>query len=173
MPNDKWKTPNTEDHPIIDLISMVLGQIDLDPTADDAKKNIPALRHYNREDDSLRPESQWLGTVYMNPPFSKPMPFVAKLCAEMVQGRTSEAIILVKSGVLHNKGTGSLIREFSNAACLWGAGLSRRIAFLDENDNAVPGADFDCSLVYFGHDQEKFCRVFSHFGICVSMDNTK
>lgn len=37
---------------------------------------IPALKHYSVEDDSLT--QPWFGRVWMNPPFSKPRPWVEK-----------------------------------------------------------------------------------------------
>jgi hypothetical protein len=37
---------------------------------------IPALKHYSEEDDAL--VQPWFGNVWMNPPYSKPTPWVDK-----------------------------------------------------------------------------------------------
>lgn len=167
MANDRWKTPNTEAHPIITLVLKVMGEIDLDPTADSAKANIPAHQHYSVEDNSLLESNEWAGKVYMNPPFSNPLPFVNRLCMEYEQQNIAEAIVLVKAGTVHNKGTGSLFRLHASAFCFWGAGLSTRIAYLNEDDVPTPGADFDCSLVYLGGNPKLFKNVFSDYGNCL------
>lgn len=167
MPNDNWKTPNTPEQPIIKLVLDVIGycgKVDLDPTADDAKSHIPARKHYNKADNSLRDECEWRGTVFMNPPFSKPVFFFHKFCEEFTKDNIQEGIILAKSGVVHNKGTGRLIEQNASAICLWGAGKARRIAYLDGNDQPVHGADFDSVLIYFGEDPLCFTSVFSNYG---------
>lgn len=71
---------------------------------------------------------------------------------------------LLKSGTIHNKGTGKLIEEYASAVCFWGAGKNRRIGFITPNGEQRMSADFDCVLVYFGRDWRKFNTVFSPYG---------
>ena len=74
--SDCWYTPPH----IVELVIQVLGQIDLDPCADDGK-HIPALFHYTAIDDGL--EREWKERVFMNPPYSCPGKWMSKLQAEV------------------------------------------------------------------------------------------
>lgn len=166
MSNDCWKTPNQPNQPIVDLVLKVLGAIDLDPTSDDSG-HIPAAKYYTSFYSCFWPSNEWYGRVYMNPPFSNPKPFVQRLCEEYANAHITEAIALLKSGTIHNKGTGSLIADYATAMCFWGAGRNSRIAFLNEDNEAIAGADFDCTLVYFGSNPQKFVNTFAPYGHCV------
>lgn len=169
MANDYWRTPDTTQHPILTICEKVfnIGKIDLDPTADYLKL-VRASQHYTEKEDCLK--QTWSAcNAFMNPPFSNPYPFISKLALEYSQAHIQEAIILAKLGVLANKGTGSIIRNTSKSVCIWGAGKSSRIAFLNEKGDAVKGADFDCCLIYFGSDSTNFCRVCRNFGLVVNL----
>ena len=52
---------------------------DLDVAAPIGGSYVPANRYYTEQDDGLAQE--WNGKVWMNPPFSKPSPWVAKFIA--------------------------------------------------------------------------------------------
>jgi len=164
-PKDRWRTPNNDEQPIIKLVQNVFGRIDLDPTADD-NKSVPALNHFTEQDNCLI--RTWAGnsTIYMNPPFSNPLPFIEKLVAEYGKGHIQEAIGLFKVGVLSNKGTGKVIKKSFSAVCLWGGNV-RRIGFVDATGNIQHGADFDCCIVYWGQNVKKFCHVFAPYGSTV------
>jgi hypothetical protein len=162
--SDEYYTPNTPEQPILDLVVKVLGNIRLDPCAD-AKKNVPADEHWTIEDDSLG--APWEGKTFLNPPFSNPFPFLERLCLYHSSGDIPEAIALLKSGAVHNKGTGMLIENHASAICFWGAGKSSRMAFINTSGEIKKNADFDCILVYFGHKPANFIRVFANYGHCV------
>ena len=49
---------------------------DLDVAAPIGGSNVPAHKYYTQEDDGLT--QPWFGNVWMNPPFSKPSPWVDK-----------------------------------------------------------------------------------------------
>lgn len=125
--NDYWRTPNTNEQPILTMVSAVLDGIGLDATSDDAK-SVPAGSHFTQADSCLDKSWNGLGPVFMNPPFSKLLPFVEKLVQEYKAGYIPEAITLLKAGTLHNKGTGSLIWSSASAVCHWGCGKALRIA---------------------------------------------
>jgi len=165
MSNDLWRTPNTNEHPIIDLCNKTFscGYIDLDPVSD-LNKSVKAKQHYTEEDNCLRLD--WLAeTVFMNPPFSNPLPFVKKLVEQhQYKANVYEAIGLFKIGVLANKGTGSVIRNSAKSICIWGAGKSSRIAFLNQDGEPIKGADFDCCLIYWGYNAINFDYTFSKYG---------
>ena len=68
--SDEWYTPA--------ILFNQLGLIfDLDVASPiDNKSHVPADRRYTMEDDGL--SQPWLGRVWMNPPYSKPSPWVTK-----------------------------------------------------------------------------------------------
>jgi hypothetical protein len=155
------------------LVAQALGgDIDLDPTADDAL-SVPAFNHLTANNDCLEyPWTQLLSvhqsTVFINPPFDAPHLYLERLVNYrcMIEG----AIALLKVGTLANKKTGALIREGASAVCVWGAGKVGRMAFIDHEGYQVSGADFDTCLVYFGNDPSLFLEVFTDWGLCMRID---
>ena len=167
--SDENYTPNTKDQPVIQLVENVLGIIDLDPCSP-ANPTVPALKHFTIEDDCLTQE--WQGKVFLNPPYSNPYPFLEKLCIELGEGRVTEAIALLKSGTQHNKKTGVLIRHFASAICQWNAGTGSRLGFMTPDGEHRKGADFDCSLIYFGHSWTTFYAHFFEYGHVMATERT-
>lgn len=161
---DCWRTPNNERSPILNLVDRVFGKIGLDPTAD-PQKRVPATKHFTKNDDCLiRDWYTEQGTVFMNPPFSDPLPFVQKLVDEIELGSVQKAIALLPSRCLHNKGTGQLIAKTAPCYLLW---RSPRIAFLDANGKPAKNSDFDCCLVYWGDNPQLFRETFEAYGTIV------
>lgn len=160
---DLWRTPNTSEQPIIDTVARVFGgAIGLDPTSD-KDKSVPAKAHITQDEDCL--VIPWAATsVFMNPPFSNPLPFVQRLCYFFSTEDISEAIGLFRLGVISNQGTGALIADTASAYCVWGGGKARRIAFLNAYGVPVHGADFDCCLIYWGDEPKNFADKFQKFG---------
>jgi hypothetical protein len=54
-------------------------KFDLDVAASELETFVPAVKKYTIEDDGL--EQNWFGLVWMNPPYSKPTPWVEKFIA--------------------------------------------------------------------------------------------
>ena len=170
-----FRTPNTPDQPVLMLAAYALGgAIDVDCTADDAL-SVPAKLHITAACDFLRPVltavegevCRWNdggNAAFMNPPFGNPKPFVERLLQAHQLGVIDSSIMLLKSGCIHNKGTGTLIRNHSQAVCFWGAGKASRLAFLDHEGEQVVGADFDCIFVYTGLDRYRFAGIFQDYG---------
>ena len=162
--SDENYTPNTPEQPIINLVLKVFGgTIDLDPCSNSLDSpNVPADNHLIQDDDSIN--MVWWGKVYLNPPYSNPFPFLKTLTDSYVYGATKEAIALLKSGTVHNKGTGQLIESHASAVCFWGAGKNTRIGFINPAGKQRKNADFDCALIYFGTNWQWFRDVFSPYG---------
>ncbi len=156
--SDKWYTPPN----IQDLVAQVLGEIDLDPCADDGR-HIAAAHHYTATDDGLNQE--WQGRVFMNPPYSCPGVWMAKLQAEVKALRVSEAIALVPAATDTN--WLSPLLE-SQPVCFW----KGRIKFLDKNykPQKSPARQSHC-LVYWGADSQKFKQVFDDVGVVKNVKN--
>jgi phage N-6-adenine-methyltransferase len=64
-------------------------QFDLDVAAPIGGSHVPAHNYYTEEDDGLI--QQWSGNVWMNPPFSKPSPWVEKF----IENRQGVALLVV------------------------------------------------------------------------------
>jgi len=160
---DCWRTPNNFEQPILDLVAKALGgTIGLDPTADD-RHNVPAQRYFTKTDNCLI-QDDWespAGTVFMNPPFSNPLPFLEKLVNAIGRGQLKEAIVLLPVSCLCNQGTGPLIDKYAQMTCHW---YSRRIAFVGEDDRVHKKHNIDCCLIYFGINSQRFSDVFEKFG---------
>jgi len=68
--SDEWYTPES-------LFNQLGLHFDLDVASPiDNKSHVPANRRYTIEDDGLA--QPWEGRVWMNPPYSKPSPWVSK-----------------------------------------------------------------------------------------------
>ena len=161
--SDEWYTPDTPKQPVISSVATALGgRIGLDPTADPDRR-VPAARHFTKDDDCLTREARG-ETIFCNPPFSNPLPFLRWCANQVEEGRSPQAIMLCKSGVLSNQGTGALIQEFATATCHWrhngrirftpGAAVLERLSREFEAGRRAScrptSADFDTILINFG-----------------------
>jgi len=165
-PNN-WKTPENKEQPIVSLVKKALGgQIYLDPCSDSGC-NIPATMRYFKWSDGLASHNVWQKTVFINPPFSDPFPWVERTCLEIARGSVSAAVMLLKAGVISNIGTGDLINKYASAICHWRG----RINFLNDEGNAVKGSDFDCVFVYFGARLDLFRGAFGGRGTIATIEN--
>ncbi len=148
--SDCWYTPPE----IIALIQQCLEGITLDPCADDGK-HIESCYHLTTAEDGL--SHQWFGRVFMNPPYSCPGVWIAKLQEEFNCGRVEEVIALMPVAT-DTKWFHPLIS--SNLICFW----KGRIKFLDVNyQPKMPARQSHC-LIYWGKNQSRFRQVFSPFG---------
>ena len=105
------------------------------------------------------------GNWFMNCPFSNPLEFLEKLVFEHLKTQSS-AVVLLKSGCIHNKGTSPIIWDCASAICFH----TPRLEFYNENLQSVNGADFDCITAYFGSDNNKFVNDFSVLGECRNLN---
>ena len=151
LSSDQWYTPPN----ISELIIQVLGQITLDPCADEGK-HIRAAQYYTASDDGLIQE--WNGRVFMNPPYSQPGAWIKKLQAEFESGRVTEAIALVPAAT-DTKWLSPILK--SQPVCFW----TGRIKFLDTNYKPRLSARQSHCLVYWGENWERFKEVFDSYGV--------
>ncbi len=148
---------------ITQLILAVLGEIDLDPAADDGK-HISAKTHYTIADNGLKQE--WHGKVFMNPPYSCSGEWVTKLNSEFLSGKVTEAIALLPAST----DTKWFQPLWNQPICFWRG----RITFLDENYEVLksPARQSHC-FIYWGENVEKFSQVFSQYGEVTLPTKTK
>jgi phage N-6-adenine-methyltransferase len=103
----KWKPstyrsrPNwwTSDHwqpiDVIRKLAEDFGPFDLDPCA--TSQSAKAPQFFTRRENGLR--QKWHGRVFLNPPYSKPAPWLQKAIEETVSGRASVVVALLPSDV--------------------------------------------------------------------------
>jgi hypothetical protein len=159
---DEYYTPPY----IIAAARQVLGTIDLDPASCAlAQRVIQAEAYLTKADDGL--SVPWYGTVWLNPPYSKPAPFVTKLIIERDLGNTTAAIIITNNGTETAWGQALLARY---PVCFVGAGSSggngSRISFWQADpDEPKKGNRYAQMIFYLGNEPEKFAKVFGQFGV--------
>ncbi|MBV6625134.1 MAG: hypothetical protein KI793_19775 [Rivularia sp. (in: Bacteria)] len=148
---DCWYTPPS----IIELVIQVLGEINLDPCADDGR-HIPTAKHYTFDDNGL--EQSWCGKVYMNPPYSHPGVWMKKLQLEFSTCNVDEAIALVPAATDTNWLSPVLKTQ---PVCFW----KGRIKFLGQDYQPKSSARQSHVLVYWGNNRQKFREVFEEYGV--------
>ena len=160
--SDLWQTPLF----IVKLVKDCFGgAIDLDPATTIANPT-GAEQFFTPDDDGL--QQVWRRRVFLNPPYSNPFPWVDKLAFSYKEKGVEEAIALLPSRCLHNKGTGGIIAQSASAFCSWRG----RIAFIRDG-RPHPGTDFDSALVYWGVRSQKFCEVFEGHGLVSLVYNSE
>ena len=152
--SDVWGTPDF----ILELVRQLYGgAIDLDVCT---QKDNPtgAIKFYTAKDDGLT--QKWSGNIWLNPPYSKPQPWLEKLVDEYQTGNVTQAVILVKAGVFQNKGTAPLIRTAS-AKLHWYGRLNFKPLRAGKSDRKSP--DFDVAMAYWGSQSDYFSTLFGEF----------
>ena len=137
-----WYTPPA----IVSAVVGVLGQIDLDPCAEDRDpKTVPARVHITKADDGLA--ADWFGRVYMNPPYGSAIPYwIAKLLDAYTSGAVRSAVALVPA----RTDTDWFWPLYNYPICF----VHGRLNF-SAHENSAP---FPSALVYLGRDKEDFAR---------------
>ena len=174
--SNHWFTPDTTEQPVLTVVKMALGgAIALDPTSDGTGRT-GAKRHITERENCLIQQAR-NETIFCNPPFDDPLPFVEWCALEVEERRSPQAIMLCKAGVLANQGTGKIIKQFATATCHWhhngriefipGPGviarLEREYAEGKRRSPTPSTADFDCVFINFG-PWEQFATCFDFYG---------
>jgi hypothetical protein len=153
--SDEWYTPEY----IIEPARIVLGKIDLDPAScKEAQTVIRATTSLWKAHNSLSPRYPWLGRVWLNPPYSGPLPWVEKLLAEYGNGNTKAALLLVNT--TNSPQWARLLWQSEHRVCL----LGKRIKFWRPDRPEGKGFDRDQMIWYVGPNPQKFADVFSEWG---------
>lgn len=100
------------------------------------------------------------GTVWCNPPYSIPHPFLLSIAEAYNAGRG-----LVKAAImLVNVATDTAIQQRMLAASSARCWVSGRIAFLDPTGKPIKGNRYSQVVFYLGKNPAKFAAEFSRFG---------
>jgi len=149
----EWYTPPD----ILELVTRVLGTISLDPCSNshDAP-NVPAARHFTREDDGLA-QSWQTDTLFMNPPYGSEIgAWVEKLAGEYEARQVRAAIALLPA----RTDTAWFRRLRDYPRCF----VAGRLKFVSPDSGEVNPAPFPSMLVYLGPAPERFAQVFAAIG---------
>jgi len=144
----------------IDRARIALGRIDCDPCSSvEAQKVVKAIRFHTEATDGLRARIRWSGRVWLNPPYSDPSPWVAKLIAEYESGRCRAAVALL------NARTGSgWFQALSRIA--WRCEKRKRIRFYGPATTGRSGF-VDQVFFYLGDEPDRFRSAFHQVGVFV------
>ena len=148
---NEWYTPPA----IIEAARAVLGGIDLDPASSaQAQCTVQATQYLTFDDDGL--ESEWVGRVWLNPPYSKALigAFVEKLI-----GSPEVTTWITLTNNATETAWGAALLGRADAVCF----VTGRVRFLDPA--GVPGAPLQGQMVCAcGIDRDRFTKQFSAMG---------
>jgi ParB family chromosome partitioning protein len=151
---NEWYTPPE----YIAAAHLVLGDIDLDPASSPvANEIVQAKRIFTRQENGLTQE--WQGKIWMNPPYEVKLidQFCDKLHTSVLEGRVSEAIVLVNNA--------TETRWFHTLINIAAAVVfpTSRIKF--HSPTGVMGAPLQGqAFIYIGARQDRFLTAFRSFG---------
>lgn len=138
---------------ILDLVVDCFGFIELDPCSNcKIEPNVPALRHYVKEDNGLA--HPWRAkTLFLNPPYGYEIKkWIVKLINEFESGNLQEGIALLPART--DTQWFDALSDFP--FCL----VVGRITFVGSENNAP----FPSVIFYLGKNVRKFYSIFSTIG---------
>ena len=148
--SDEHNTPSY----LIEAAREVMGSIDLDPMSNLlANEQVRANTYYTKEEDGL--SKDWLGNVWLNPPFSLSKLAILKLVNAYENTEINQAILLVKSDVSTQKY--KLLYPYPFCE------LNKRVKFITP-DNNNQGSPFPVVMFYLGKNYYKWNKVMSRYG---------
>lgn len=148
------REPTTDDFTTpLRIVNVVhaFGAIGLDP-ATNLTSYIVARQRVMLPDDGLSIVWRGHGTVWCNPPYSDPLPWVKKGLAE-----ADEILYLLPTQTATEWGRRLL--DGCNAICFVGFRIAFEIDGLPQ-----PGAQFSCAIYYRGPRAARFTEVFAVLG---------
>lgn len=152
--SDDWFTPADIIERVTDLFG---GRIDTDPASNRvAQRVVQASVWYEERDNGL--EQPWYGNVFLNPPYSNPAPWVARLIEEYQDGGITAAVVLV-----NNQTEADWFQDLFKVAtpCFHDG----RIHFWRPDREGKSGARQGQVIFYLGPDVQAFRDHFGDLGM--------
>jgi ParB family chromosome partitioning protein len=151
---------------IVDACRLVMCKIHIDPASCQAAQDvIKADRYETAETDGLRGRCNWIGNVWLNPPYSTPLVdrFVEKLRHEISEQHTKQACVLTnnctETGWFHDLvDVSSAVLFFRGRVAFWRPGREKK-TFGRRGQ----------TLFYFGPNVDDFCRELGWRGWVVEV----
>ena len=151
---DEWYTPAE----YIEAARRVMGSIDLDPASCDmAQTVVKADVYLTKAENGLA--QRWIReNVWVNPPYSNPAPWVAKVLREFDSTGpfTKQAVVLVNNAT-ETEWFQSLLKRFP--VCM----LNKRIAFWRHDQSGITARQGQ-AIFYLGPNVGAFINEFETFG---------
>jgi hypothetical protein len=163
--SDNYYTPST----YIESSRIAMGSIELDPCSSElANETIKADVIYTLE-DSMFNHHLICDSLWFNPPYSDPLPFVSKVAYEYKIGNTKQIC-----GLLNLDCSTKWFQEvaaISTAFCF----LRKRIQFFKANDEqtVITGTcqNNKCQFIFYaGYRTDEFIKEFNRYGLCMKND---
>jgi len=92
---DQFGLPLSDSYCTPSWLTAMLPQVDLDPCSN-PRSTVRAKRTYSLEKKLDGLKLPWNGSVFLNFPYSDPLPWIMKLNEDLLAGRCTEAIVLCK-----------------------------------------------------------------------------
>jgi ParB family chromosome partitioning protein len=145
---------------LVEAARTVMGGIDLDPAScATAQQVLQARTWYGEQLGGLA--QHWRGRMWLNPPFSEPLPWAKTTICHWRAGDVSVALLLVR-GDTSTEYSGLLARAAPGVCFL------PRVDFWPQRINPKTGkpssSDFPVLLWYLGADVARFRSVFDRYG---------
>lgn len=143
--NDQWATPQWFVKRLAlqfcrpALAGNQIVQFDLDPCA--TKSTAKAPKYYTIDDNGLK--KKWLGRVFVNPPFSNPLPWVRKAARQVEKGNADVVVMLLPCSMATNW-FHEWVLPYAQIHYIKG-----RIAFEDWKGRPKSGNRYDCFIAAY------------------------
>lgn len=92
---DQYGNPYSDSYTTPPWLTALLPMASIDPCSN-PRSTVKAKRTFSLEKNLNGLRLPWVGSVFLNFPYSDPTPWVTKLIAELTLGRCTEAIVLCK-----------------------------------------------------------------------------
>lgn len=161
LEKDDWQTPDW----VIDAIEEHHGVIHTDP-AQGPGTEIGKVYNHDESDDGLN--SQWFGTVFLNPPFSMKVEFLEVVVEKMLKPDVGTIFVVTPDGTDTLSWWHDFIAEEANY--IW---FSRgRISYLRPDGEEVGSPTFGTAISVFGDTTDEMLEWFDDNGHLVQTVKT-
>ena len=92
---DRFGNPYSDSYTTPSWLTAMLPRVDVDP-ASNPRSTVKARKTFSLEKKLDGKKLAWIGSVFLNYPYSEPLPWVLKLIEELTSGRCTSAIVLCK-----------------------------------------------------------------------------
>lgn len=151
--SNEWYTPSY----IAEPARKVLGSIDLDPASCAiANTVVKATRFFDKTTNGLL--LPWQGNVWLNPPYSDPLPWIEHLFKQYSNANLRSALVLLNTA--NSPKWSQLLWQSNSNVCLFNS----RIRFWRPDRPEGKTGDRDQMLWYIGPKVELFSQTFDAYG---------